>query len=315
MEVKSSEAQHDIKTKQRQGQAQRQEAKASSSLARKRALTRTDGGSGSSGAKKARRDPGRFDVSRLPASVSVHVVLPGRRCYHVQGVFAGVDLVELESQMDYRPATNPEVQIIQPFTGKRIPLPRDKAFYGDDETLRYSYGALEDVVFKPWPPALLAIRDRRFTTFGEYYTSCVVNRYMTGDNYIGWHRDKDHDMHPTVGTCTVSFGATRPFQLGKPVKTMKECKGHEGKAKAKTVVVMTDIVTVQLAHGDVFYLDADTNRAYQHQVPKCSAKQVQQPRCGLTFRNIVGQHAADPTGKTSVAKGKKSKKRSSQTTL
>ena len=77
--------------------------------------------------------------------------------------------------------------------GKKIPVPREEALFGDD--LRYEY---RGTVLKaePWPDFLLEARDRIQAVCGLAFHFAVGNRYVTGKDSIGWHSDS----FPQIGT-------------------------------------------------------------------------------------------------------------------
>lgn len=74
--------------------------------------------------------------------------------------------------------------------GKSISLPRDKGFYSDINA-NGSYSLYRYYpIMKLWTPTPRLIRDCLNDATGENCNHLVANRYMNGNDYIGFHRDK-----------------------------------------------------------------------------------------------------------------------------
>lgn len=152
--------------------------------------------------------------------------------------------------------------------GRTLLLPRDKQFYGDvnpDGTFPlYRYGGNFVPPVLPWTPCLKEIRDIVRGRFGGLYNHTVVNRYVTGEDYIGYHRDKNKDFVTDSSVITVSLGTPRPFYL------------RNDKTK--------EVVKVLLDPGSVFVLGPVTNKLWKHSIPKKT--DVGEMRISVTIRCI-----------------------------
>jgi alkylated DNA repair dioxygenase AlkB len=154
--------------------------------------------------------------------------------------------------------------------GKTVELPRDKQFYGDVDASGafplYRYGGDYIPTVHPWAPTLRDIRDQINSRCQQQCNHCVVNRYQSGADYIGFHQDKIRDFEPNTGVCTISLGSVRPFHL------------------EKVDTKATQVIYVQ--PGSLFYLGPQTNTQWRHAIPKRSANLYPETRISLTFRNI-----------------------------
>lgn len=147
--------------------------------------------------------------------------------------------------------------------GKRTPLPRLTAWYGD-EGKSYTYSGIEQHP-EPWTSVLLSIKARIEKVSKVKFNSVLLNLYRNGKDSVSWHSDDEPELgqDPIIGS--VSFGGTRRFCLKH--KQSKNCK-----------------VEIELPHGSFLLMRCETQQHWLHQVPKTS-KSVN-PRINLTFRII-----------------------------
>jgi alkylated DNA repair dioxygenase AlkB len=102
-------------------------------------------------------------------------------------------------------------------------------------------------------------------TLGTQFNTILMNKYMDGDDCIGYHRDRETSWAEGTGFATVSFGAERDFQIK-----------HEASGEVRTIL-----------HKDgwAIHLPSPMNQTHLHAVPK--RKRVKGCRISLTFREIV----------------------------
>ena len=164
---------------------------------------------------------------------------------HLQGLLAETDWEE------------------QRFTiyGRTLPMPRLIAMYGP-AGYRYS-----GVVHPPRPlsPRLDAIRRRAEEVTGRAFNSVLANLYRDGRDSVGWHRDSDYAHGGQPDIASLSFGATRRFEL----------RDRTGRARA----------AVDLECGSLLLITGDAVARWWHRVPKTS--RPVSPRVNLTFRHMV----------------------------
>lgn len=148
--------------------------------------------------------------------------------------------------------------------GKTSPIPRLNAWYGDDgKTYRYSNIAMQP---RPWTDALTTIRERVERECEQGFNSVLLNLYRDGRDGVAWHADDEPELGREPVIASVSFGATRRFQLRhKRDRTLQ----HE----------------LALAHGSLVVMRGATQAHCLHQVPKTSRPVG--PRINLTFRSII----------------------------
>jgi len=160
-----------------------------------------------------------------------------------------------------------EVHRIRMF-GRQVDSPRLSCWMGDPAA-RYRYSGTEFVP-EPWHPALLPLRDQLAAFCGHAFNSVLLNRYRDGDDGMGWHSDNEPELGPAPVIASLSLGAGRRFLL-------RRRDDHAKKAE------------VLLDHGDLLVMGGQTQRLYQHSLPK-SARPLAE-RLNLTFRwiNASGQ--------------------------
>ncbi|MHC9011486.1 alpha-ketoglutarate-dependent dioxygenase AlkB family protein [Stenotrophomonas rhizophila] len=160
-----------------------------------------------------------------------------------------------------------EVHKIRMF-GRQVDSPRLSCWMGDPAA-RYRYSGTEFVP-QPWHPALLPLHDQLATFCGHAFNSVLLNRYRDGDDGMGWHSDNEPELGPAPVIASLSLGAPRRFLL-------RRRDDHAKKAE------------VLLDHGDLLVMGGQTQRHYQHSLPK-SVRPLAE-RLNLTFRwiNAPGQ--------------------------
>jgi len=149
--------------------------------------------------------------------------------------------------------------------GKQVLQPRLTALYGDPK-VPYAYSGIAMEAL-PFTEALEQIKDRLQVFTQQEFTHVLCNYYRDGQDSMGWHRDNEPILgkNPTIASLT--FGATRAFQL-RPY----------GKKKPK--------LSLELSHGSLLLMGGESQHFWEHQLPK--TKKVLAPRINLTFRKLLG---------------------------
>ena len=143
--------------------------------------------------------------------------------------------------------------------GKKIPVPREEALFGDD--LRYEYrGAL--LKAEPWPDFLREARDRIQARCGLRFNFAVGNRYVTGKDSIGWHSDSFPQIGARPAVASLSLGSTRRFKLR-----------HKATG---------EVVDYELESGSLLIMLPGCQEDWEHAVPKTSRPVGE--RINWTFR-------------------------------
>ena len=145
--------------------------------------------------------------------------------------------------------------------GRTVPMPRLIAMYGP---VGYRYSG---VVHPPraLTPRLDAIRRRVESVARRPFNSVLANLYRDGRDSVGWHRDSDYVHGGQPDIASVSFGATRRFELH---------DREHGKRAA-----------IDLESGSVLLMSGDAIARWWHRIAK-TARPVG-PRINLTCRHMV----------------------------
>ena len=148
--------------------------------------------------------------------------------------------------------------------GKSYPQPRLTALYGNDGK-PYGYS---NIVMQPhpWSPLIMFIKNEVENVVKTNFTTVLLNQYRDGKDSNGWHADNEKELGRNPVIASVSFGATRVFQMKH--NSIVGCKKN-----------------ILLEHGSLLLMAGTTQHFWKHQIPK-TAKFVD-PRINLTFRVIV----------------------------
>ncbi len=144
-----------------------------------------------------------------------------------------------------------------------IMQPRLTAWYGDPDK-KYSYSGIT-MAPTNWTTPLMAIKSRVDDCAGVQFNSVLLNYYRDGKDSMGWHRDNEKELGLNPVIASVTFGASRNFQLR-----------HYRDKKS--------LVQVSLQHGSLLLMKGATQHFWEHQLPKTT--KVMSPRLNMTFRVI-----------------------------
>jgi alkylated DNA repair dioxygenase AlkB len=151
--------------------------------------------------------------------------------------------------------------------GRNVDAPRLSCWIGDPDAIYvYSRTRFEPT---PWTPSLLFLRERVEQSCGARFNSVLANLYRDGQDTMGWHSDDEPELGLQPVIASVSLGAERRFRFRR--------RASPGTHAAPSVGLM-------LAHGSLLYMAGNTQRHYQHDLPKSTG--VPGPRINLTFRLI-----------------------------
>lgn len=147
--------------------------------------------------------------------------------------------------------------------GKIHQQPRLTALYGNkDKTYSYSNITMSP---NPWIPILEKIKLEIEKVCPTEFTTVLLNYYRDGKDSNGWHADDEKELGINPIIASMSFGATRNFQLK-----------HNSNTGIKKNIL--------LEHGSLLIMKGTTQQYWKHQIPK-TAKPIG-PRINLTFRII-----------------------------
>ena len=148
--------------------------------------------------------------------------------------------------------------------GKTLDQPRLTAYYGED----HPYYAYSNIKLQPIPftPILLSIKNKIETLTLEKFNGVLLNYYRNGDDSMGWHADDEKELGTNPVIASLSFGASRNFQLQHSLD----------KSISKATIVLND--------ASLLIMKGVTQHFWKHQIPKQKNKG---PRINLTFRKII----------------------------
>ncbi|MGL5112992.1 MAG: alpha-ketoglutarate-dependent dioxygenase AlkB family protein [Flavobacterium sp.] len=148
--------------------------------------------------------------------------------------------------------------------GKTYPQPRLTALFGN-EGKSYSYS---NIKMHPhsWTPTLLQIKDKIETVIATHFTTVLLNFYRDGKDSNGWHADNEKELGSNPIIASISFGASRMFQL-------------------KHNTITHQKINIVLENGSLLLMHGTTQHFWKHQIPK-TTKEIG-PRINLTFRVIL----------------------------
>jgi len=138
--------------------------------------------------------------------------------------------------------------------------PRLIASYGDTG-ISYRYSGVDNVAL-PWTSTLREIKNRVESVQGVY-NFCLLNRYRSGSDSMGWHADDEPEMGNVIGS--LSLGATRKFRIR-----------HN---------ITRETHTFLAGHGTLIIMAGTMQQHWQHAVPKTKLNVAE--RINLTFRQIM----------------------------
>lgn len=152
--------------------------------------------------------------------------------------------------------------------GREVAALRLSCWIGDtDAVYTYSRTRFEPL---PWTPTIAFLRDDLAARYGLRFNSVLANLYRDGRDSMGWHSDDEPELGPAPLIASLSFGVARTFRL---------------RSRATREIALS----IDLAHGSLLVMAGETQRSYQHALPKRAG--VQTARINLTFRWIG--HAID----------------------
>lgn len=95
------------------------------------------------------------------------------------------------------------------------------------------------------------------------FNECLINRYRTGEDYIGFHSDNEKELSNGI-VAGISLGQERTMVL----------KRKDGTKEIKFI----------LPHGSLFVMESNTQKIWLHGIPKELSKSNE--RISLTFRQF-----------------------------
>ena len=145
--------------------------------------------------------------------------------------------------------------------GKVLPVPRLTAWYADDG-INYTYSKLRNLPL-PWTPPLSELRAEVEAFLGVRFNSVLLNRYRNGNDSVAWHSDDETELGERPFIASLNLGSARIFRI-------RNASDRRPRA------------SLALEPGSLLVMSGDSQRAYQHCVPK--ERLTVGERINLTFR-------------------------------
>lgn len=150
--------------------------------------------------------------------------------------------------------------------GRTVRIPRLHAWYGD-RPYTYSGMTLDP---RAWIPELSKVRARLTEFLGCDFSNVLINLYRDGRDSMGWHRDNEPELGSEPVIASLSLGATRWFRL----RHINRAENGE------------PIVNYELTPGSILVMHGQTQRYWEHSLPKLGKATLCGPRINLTFRKL-----------------------------
>jgi alkylated DNA repair dioxygenase AlkB len=160
---------------------------------------------------------------------------------------------EVDSELDY----HPEIKIF----GKICHQKRSIGFYSDT-SVGYNYSSTI-TPSKEMKPCLIELLGYINNKFDASFNGILINKYESGEEYIGKHSDDERGLQPTCGVIAMSFGAVRKFRIRDKI----------------TGKIVLDVPTEQ---NKIIQMAGHFQKEFTHEIPV--EKKVKECRYSLTFR-------------------------------
>ncbi len=152
---------------------------------------------------------------------------------------------------------HPEIRIF----GKIAHQHRSIGFFSD-ESIGYSYsGQIAKSV--PLSAPLRELLDFINQKFEASFNGILINKYLSGEEYIGKHSDDEKALEKGVGVVCCSLGAVRKFRIREK---------ESGKM----------VVDVPTENNKIIQMKGDFQKEFTHEIPV--EKKVKGVRYSFTFR-------------------------------
>jgi alkylated DNA repair dioxygenase AlkB len=165
--------------------------------------------------------------------------------------FPKLSLNDLETSVDWK---QNDIKMF----GKTYPEPRLTAWYGPPYT--YSNISWPNT---PIPEFLQPIFKQLENDWNFGFNAVLLNYYRDGRDYMGWHRDNEVEIDPTL-IASISLGASREMLF-------RRTNDHRDKRK------------IMLEHGSLLLMK-NCQQHWEHALPK--RLRIGEARLNMTFRKV-----------------------------
>ena len=172
--------------------------------------------------------------------------------------FYNISKDDYKSLMDSHPKDKHIIYLY----GKNVPIPRFQQAYGKG----YKYSGAESKAI-PMTPLIFDIRKEVNKLYPNIdFNNCLVNWYLTGDNYICFHSDDEHG-----------------FVKDTPVVGVTFCEGLPRKLRIKDKISKKTLKDILTYHNSCYVMEGNFQKEFMHGIPK---QKKSGKRISLTFRSF-----------------------------
>jgi alkylated DNA repair dioxygenase AlkB len=115
--------------------------------------------------------------------------------------------------------------------------------------------------------------------FDNYsFNSCLINKYLNGDDYIHFHRDSIESFGEYPLIVGLSLGSVRKINFRKVLYDKNNTKSLKKDKKNPINFSM------ELESGSLFIMSGSSQKYFEHEIPKCGVDNI---RYSLTFREFL----------------------------
>nr|XP_056706666.1 alpha-ketoglutarate-dependent dioxygenase alkB homolog 3 [Euleptes europaea] len=202
---------------------------------------------------------GQYEISTLPSGVSRLHLVPG----FINSKEADWMFEQLLQEVPWKQRTHVRQDL-------SYEEPRLTAWYGE---IPYAYSRLTLEPNSNWHLLLTMLKDRIEEVTKHTFNSLLCNLYRNEKDSVDWHSDDEPALGRNPVIASLSFGATRMFEMRK--------KPLPGENEDYTYMQR---VRVPLDHGTLLIMEGATQEDWQHRVPK--EYHSREARINLTFRTM-----------------------------
>ena len=168
-----------------------------------------------------------------------------------------IDLQACADDVDSKLIFHPEIKIFNKVAHQQ----RSIGFFSD-ESIGYRYSG-QIAKAQPLSPCLKDLLSEINRKFSSQFNGILINKYLSGEEYIGKHSDDEKALDPATGVICCSLGAVRKFRI----------------RSKETGKILIDYPTEP---NKIIQMRGEFQKEFTHEIPV--EKKVQGVRYSFTFR-------------------------------
>lgn len=140
----------------------------------------------------------------------------------------------------------------------------------------------EDNDYSFFTPLLEKVHDRIKDLTHESFNYAYLNFYRDGNDYIGFHSDKEDNIEQGSTIASLSLGATRDFVIRHIADTRIAQAMLDNESRLAALEAAKQSITLE--NGSLLLMKKSTQKVYHHGVPKRT--KIMNSRINITFRHV-----------------------------